>query len=102
MAQKDWEKVRQIIDAQSLGLLEKFLISDQIFLPNNFLPNPFNATHSNFSASDLTKDKPGQWIPVYYLKDIPKYFRGKGSGDNDNSFFTLLKKNEGRILFSRV
>ncbi len=75
MAQKDWEEVRQIINTQSSGLLEKFLISDQVFLPNNFSPNPFNADHSNFSASDLNKDKPGQWIPVYYLKDIPEYFR---------------------------
>ena len=75
MAQKDWEEVRKIIDLQSSGLLEKFLISDQIFLPNDLLPNPFNADHSNFSASDLGKAKPGQWIPVYYLKDIPEYFR---------------------------
>jgi hypothetical protein len=75
MAQKDWEEVRKIIELQSPGLLEEFLISDQIFLPNDILPNPFNADHSNFSASDLSKGKPGQWIPVYYLKDIPEYFR---------------------------
>ena len=75
MAQKDWEEVRQIIDAQSSGLLEKFLTSDQTFLPNDLLPNPFNTDHSNFSASDLGKVKPGQWIPVYYLKDIPEYLR---------------------------
>ncbi len=75
MAQKDWEEVRKIIEHQSSGLLEKFLISDQSFLPNDLLPNPFDVNHSNFSASDLGKGKPGQWIPVYYLKDIPKYFR---------------------------
>ena len=75
MAQKDWEKVRKIIDLKSLDLLEKFLISDQVFLPNDLSLNPFNADHSNFSASDLGKSKPGQWIPVYYSKDIPEYFR---------------------------
>ena len=75
MAQKDWEEVRDIIEDQSSGYLEKFLMSDQSFLPNDLLPNPFNASRSNFSASDLGKGKPGQWIPVYYLKDIPEYFR---------------------------
>lgn len=75
MAQKDWEEVRQIIDLQSSGLLEKYLVSEQVFLPNDLLPNPFSPNHSNFSASDLGKAKPGQWIPVYYLKDTPEYFR---------------------------
>ena len=75
MAQKDWEEVRKIIELQSSGLLEKFLTTEQIFLPNDLLPNPFNVNHSNFSASDLEKGKPGQWIPVYYLKDISEYFR---------------------------
>lgn len=75
MAQKDWEEVRKIIDVQSSGLLEGFLTSEQVFLPNDLSPNPFNAVHSNFSAYDLGKEKPGQWIPVYYLKNIPEYFR---------------------------
>ena len=75
MAQKDWEEVRKIIDLKSSGHLEYFLTSEQVFLPNNLLPNPFNADHSNFSASDLGKGKPGQWIPVYYIKDIPDSFR---------------------------
>jgi len=75
MAQKDWEEVRKIIELKSSRLLEKFLISDQIFLPNDLLHNPFSTDHSNFSASDLGKGKPGQWIPVYYLKDISEYFR---------------------------
>ena len=74
MAQKDWEEVREIIELRSSRHLEKFLISDESFLPNNLLPNPFNTANSNFSASDLGKGKPGQWIPVYYLKDIPEYF----------------------------
>ena len=75
MAQKDWDEVQKIIELKSPGLLEKFLISDQIFLPNDLLANPFNTSHSNFSASGLGKGKPGQWIPVYYLKDISEYFR---------------------------
>ncbi|WP_294951039.1 hypothetical protein [Sulfurovum sp.] len=75
MAQKDWEEVIGIIEDKSPGLFKKFLISEQSFLPNETFPNPFNEEHSNFSASDLGKGKPGQWIPVYYTKDIPEYFR---------------------------
>jgi hypothetical protein len=75
MSQKDWIDVQKIIEEKSFGLFKKFLTSDEIFLPNNTLPNPFNEKCSNFSASDLKKSKPGQWIPVYYLKDIPEYFR---------------------------
>jgi len=63
MAQKDWEEVQQIIENRSSGLFEKFLASEQTFLPNEFLPNPFNTDSSNFSAADLGKSKPGQWIP---------------------------------------
>ncbi len=55
MAQKDWEEVRKIIDLKSSGLLEKFQTSDQVFLPNDLLPNTFNVDYSNFSASDLNK-----------------------------------------------
>lgn len=75
MAQKDWDEVQKIIEFESPGFFEDFLASDQTFLPNDSLHNPFNTDHSNFSASDLGKGKPGQWIPVYYLKDIPEYFR---------------------------
>jgi hypothetical protein len=75
MAQKDWVKVQEIIEKKSENLLEKFLTSDEVFLPNNFLPNPFNFDQSNFSALDLGKSKPGQWIPVYYEKDIPDFLR---------------------------
>jgi len=38
MSQKDWEEVQQIIDDQSSGLFEKFLASEQIFLPNESMP----------------------------------------------------------------
>ncbi len=75
MSQKDWEEVQKIIEDKSSRFLEKFLTSDERFLPNSSLPNPFNEDRSNFSASDLGKDKPGQWIPVYYTKDISEYFR---------------------------
>ncbi len=75
MSQKDWEEVQKIIEDKSSGFLEKFLTSDKIFLPNSSLLNPFNKDCSNFSASDLGKDKPGQWIPMYYFKEIPEYFR---------------------------
>ncbi len=66
MSQRDWIEVQKIIEDKSSGFLEKFLTSDERFLPNNFLLNPFNEYASNFSASDLGKSKPGQWIPVYF------------------------------------
>jgi len=75
MAQKDWKEVYSIIENRSPGFFEKFLITDEIFLPNISLANPFNEKCSNFSASDLGKSKPGQWIPVYYEKDIPDVLR---------------------------
>jgi len=78
MAQKDWEEVLELIENKSPKLFEKFLTQDQIFLPNNMLFNPFDTNHSNFRASDLGKDKPGQWIPIYYFKEIPKYFQENG------------------------
>jgi hypothetical protein len=68
MAQKDWEEVRQIIDVQLSGLLEKFLISDQVFLPNDLSPNPFNVDHSNFSATDLSKANPSNGYPFITSK----------------------------------
>ncbi len=75
MAQKDWQEVLHIIEDKKSELFEAFLVSEQSFLPNKTQFNPFNEKHSNFSASDLDKGKPGQWIPVYYLKDIPEFFR---------------------------
>ena len=59
MSQRDWIKVQKIIEDKSSGFLKKFLTSDDMFLPNNSLPNPFNSDRSNFSASDLDKSKPG-------------------------------------------
>ena len=50
MAQKDWEEVRSIIEVKSPGFLEKFLTSDQVFLPNNILPNPFNKANDSASV----------------------------------------------------
>jgi len=78
MAQKDWEEVRKIIDSQSSGFFEKFLRSKQIFFPNESMLNPFEASSSNFSSLELRKSKPGQWIPVYYIKDIPEFFQKNG------------------------
>ena len=75
MSQKDWKEVQNIIDNLSPALFKNFLESEEIFLPNHSMPNPFNQYKSNFSASDLGKGKPGQWIPVYYIKDIPEFFR---------------------------
>ena len=75
MAQKDWQEVLQIIENKKSALFEAFLSSKQSFLPNEILGNPFDESHTNFSASELGKGKPGQWIPVYNIKEIPKYFR---------------------------
>ena len=46
---------------------------------------------SNFSASDLGKAKPGQWIPVYYVKDISEYLQENKSSTG--------KSRAGGVLF---
>lgn len=75
MAQKDWEEVLEIIELQAPGFFGDFLESDHTFLPNDLLSNPFNKINTNFSASDLSKGKPGSWIPVYKFNDISEYLR---------------------------
>lgn len=74
MGKKDWEEVCEVMEKSSKGLLSTFLASDQTFLPNEILKNPFQNEKENFSATDFGKIKPGQWIPVYYKKDLPNMF----------------------------
>lgn len=63
-------------------------------MPNKSLSNPFNADHSNLSASDLGKEKPGQWIPIYYIKDISEYFR--------ESNVMLIRAGQAEFFFYKV
>jgi hypothetical protein len=72
MSQKDWVEVWELFEAKAPNLMDEYLFSDNIFLPNHQTENPYNPTASNFSASDFNKGKPGQWIPIYHAKDIPQ------------------------------
>lgn len=74
MAQKDWNEVLGIFSRRAPGFIEAFLASDAPFVPNEKQANPFGATGENFSAKDLEKPKPGNWIPVYKYEDLPGYF----------------------------
>jgi len=44
MSQKDWEKVQKIIKKKSSKFLEKFLISNEIFLPNPLKTSLFSSS----------------------------------------------------------
>ena len=71
MSQRDWVEVQNNIENKSSGLFEKFLILDENFLPNNSLLNPFNAEHSNFSASALGRGNRGSGFPYITSKIFP-------------------------------
>jgi len=75
MSKKDWNEVWELLEAKAPNLMNRYISSDNVFLPNRQETNPYNPEASNFSASDLKKGKPGQWIPVYYQKDVPENFR---------------------------
>jgi hypothetical protein len=75
MSKKDWNEVWELLEAKAPNLMNRYISSNNVFLPNRQEINPYNPEASNFSASDLKKGKPGQWIPVYYQKDVPENFR---------------------------
>lgn len=74
MAQKDWIDVLKKIKTVKPYLIDEFIASDEIFLPNDRYHNPFEISAKNFSALNLKKEKPGSWIPVYEAGHLPNYF----------------------------
>lgn len=98
MAQRDWKEVLRIIEGRGPGLIADFVGSDDLFLPNERLRNPFDEAAANFSAAELGKEKPGNWIPVYRQQDLPLFFREHGifpirAGQAEFFFY------RGRIFF---
>jgi hypothetical protein len=74
MAQKDWTEVLDLFEMKAPGYIEEFSQSEELFLPSENHPSPFGGGSGNFSAKELGKPKPGNWIPVYKNEDLPKYF----------------------------
>ena len=74
MAQRDWNEVLGIFDEKAPEYLDSFLASDERFAPSETLPNPFGEGGENFSAAQLGKPKPGNWIPVYKSEELPAWF----------------------------
>jgi Domain of unknown function (DUF6997) len=74
MAQKDWNEVLEIFSDQASEYIADFLDSSVVFGPSDDHPNPFNANKINFSAQDLNKPKPGSWIPIYKVEELPAFF----------------------------
>jgi len=74
MAQKDWNEVLEIFSDQASDYIADFLGSSSLFAPSEHHPNPFNPNKINFSAQDLDKAKPGNWIPIYKVEELPVFF----------------------------
>lgn len=73
MAKNDWDQVITCFMQQDKEYLEKFLISNKTFLPNESDLNTFKPLSNSFSAKQLEKAKPGNWIPIYKLEDLNSY-----------------------------
>ena len=58
MAQKDWQEVLKLIEKAAPGFWDEYMASSELF-------------SRNFSAKELGKDKPGNWIPVYKKEHLP-------------------------------
>lgn len=74
MAQKDWNEVLEIFSDQASEYIADFLGSSAVFAPSEHYLNPFNPNKINFSAQDLNKAKPGSWIPIYKVEELPAFF----------------------------
>jgi len=72
MAKSDWEEVKIFFNTKYPNLLSDFINSNQVFLPSK--NNPLAHENLNFSANQLGKSKPGNWIPLYHIKELSPYF----------------------------
>lgn len=75
MAYNDWVEVEDIFHNKAPNILLDFINSDQIFLPNTVHINPFDPEQANFSAKQIEKDKPGNWIPLYKSNELSDFFK---------------------------
>jgi len=74
MSKADWDEVKETFNKKSSSILINFINSDETFLPNTKDLSPFEPTNQNFSAKQLNKSKPGNWIPLYHQKDLSNFF----------------------------
>ena len=73
MAKEDWTQVIKYFTKKDQNYIENFLRSEEIFLPNENGINIFSKFDSVFSAKQLAKAKPGNWIPIYKEEDLNRY-----------------------------
>ena len=73
MAKNDWIEIIDIFYKTHNSYLEDFINSIDYFCPSSNHINIFNNEISVFSAKQLCKEKPGNWIPIYKKEDLCEY-----------------------------
>ena len=73
MAKIDWDEIINSFIKKDKDYINVFLKSKNVFLPNKNGINIFNSISNVFSAKQLKKDKPGNWIPIYKQEDLSEY-----------------------------
>ena len=73
MAKIDWDEIINSFIKKDKNYINIFLKSKDVFLPNKNGINIFNSMSNVFSAKQLKKDKPGNWIPIYKQEDLSEY-----------------------------
>jgi len=73
VAKIDWDEIINSFIKKDKDYINVFLKSKDIFLPNINGINIFNSMSNVFSAKQLKKDKPGNWIPIYKQEDLSEY-----------------------------
>ncbi len=73
VAKIDWDEIINSFIKKDKDYINVFLKSKDVFLPNKNGINIFNSMSNVFSAKQLKKDKPGNWIPIYKQEDLSEY-----------------------------
>ncbi len=73
VAKIDWDEIINSFIKKDKDYINVFLKSKDVFLPNKNGINIFNSISNVFSAKQLKKDKPGNWIPIYKQEDLSEY-----------------------------
>jgi len=73
LAKNDWIEIVDIFSKTHNSYLENFINSTDIFCPSPEHINIFDHNQNVFSAKQLDKLKPGNWIPIYKKEDLSDY-----------------------------
>lgn len=73
MPKQDWNQIITLFKTKDETYLEDFLNSDEVFCPSPDYENIFDPTHNAFSAKQLDKPNPANWIPIYKRDDLSEY-----------------------------